>query len=375
MGGSTNLIKNLLSNIYNDFFDLKLIVLKYDWKDQVPPLEENLVSDTITIDTKFRGHYQRYLQFKKHIKNEPGLIVCSDTGELTALKFFRGLKKSIYFICHDDAYIETSIKFASIITVIITHNYSIYLTLKNRLPDANIHFIYHGVKSIEFDKKINYHESLKLTFLGRHTKNKGIYDLPIIDTLLRNKNIDVEWTILGDGPERTDFINLVKDKQNFHFSMPKSNDEVLEVLKGQDLLIHPSRNDGLPVAILEAMSAGCVPIVSAFNEGIKKVVCDSTNGYVVKVGDNYGFAEKIEFINQNRSLLADMSENNISKIRSEFNIKIQANKYFDLFKEFELFPQKKITQWDIFSYCYYRFISYVPRSFIKKVQYFKNKLC
>ena len=59
---------------------------------------------------------------------------------------------------------------------------------------------------------------------------------------------------------------------NFRFAKPETNNEVLEALKQCDLFILPSRKDGLPVALLEAMSVGCVPLVSAFSEGIREVV-------------------------------------------------------------------------------------------------------
>ncbi len=354
MGGSANLFRNLLGNIPSHSLNIKLILLKYDWKDQVAPLETDYAVNTVVISTKSADPYERYIQFKKNINNERGLIVCSDTGEFVALKFYKNLQKNICFICHEDSYIETAVKYENIIAVIIAHNYSVYLMLKLRLPNSNIHFIYHGVKVIEFNKTYNLTESLNLVFLARHTKVKGLYDLLAIDGILKNKNIVVNWTILGDGPERNNFILLAKDRLNFNFLIPKTNDEVIEVLKIQDILIHPSKSDGLPVAILEAMSVGCVPIVSQFNEGIKEVVVNDINGFVEKIDDIEGMANRIIYLHTNRHLLVSMSEANKLRVSQDFNIAVQAKKYFNIFEEYSMLPPRKIKTWNAAAYVYYR---------------------
>jgi glycosyltransferase involved in cell wall biosynthesis len=355
MGGSASLFRNLLTNSTNDYFNIKLINLKYDWTDQIPPLVDDFIKSSIILDAKMLDHYGRHLQFKGLFNEKAGLVVCSDTNELISLKFYKNLKKNICFICHDDVYIEATIKFANIITVIITHNYSIYTTLKSRLPNSDIYFMYHGVKAINFEKNLNLTEDLKLVFLARHTKSKGIYDLITIDDLLARKGIAVNWTILGDGPERAGFTQLVKDRSNFSFLTPKTNEQVIEVLKNRDILIHPSRSDGLPVAILEAMSAGCVPIVSKFNEGIKKVVVDDVNGFVEEIGDFESVANRIIFLHENRQLLHTMAEANKSRVLEDFNIEVQAKKYFNIFEKYNRYPLKKMQTWNLTAHIFYRF--------------------
>ena len=69
-------------------------------------------------------------------------------------------------------------------------------------------------------------------------------------------------------------------RNNFLFDTPTNTDGVLKHASNNDIFILPSRLDGLPVALLESMSVGLVPIISEFNPGIKKVVTEK-EGYVV----------------------------------------------------------------------------------------------
>ena len=153
--------------------------------------------------------------------------------------------------------------------------------------------------------------------MARHVKLKGIYDLPMINQGLLDKNIEVNWTILGDGEERENFINEVSGLSNFHFHIPKTDQEVIAVLKAQDIYILPSSHDGLPVSLLESMSVGCVPIVYNFSEGIKKVVTNDI-GYVIDLYDVTGIVDKISILNNDRKLLFELSKNCIQKVEKEF---------------------------------------------------------
>jgi hypothetical protein len=94
----------------------------------------------------------------------------------------------------------------------------------------------------------------------------------------------------------------------------------------------------LPVALLEAMSVGCVPVISAFNEGIRKVVLPEI-GFVVPVGDNTQFVEKIIALNNNRSDLKIRSARARENIERNYNLTIQAQKYIALFNRYKEFKR------------------------------------
>jgi glycosyltransferase involved in cell wall biosynthesis len=211
----------------------------------------------------------------------------------------------------------------------------VFNALKDLLPTriSDVFFIPHGVNVQKYKRPKNSNRKLRIAYLARHHVLKGLYDLPLINQLLLDNKIEVDWLIMGDGNERDNFIQETKHLENFAFAIPKTNEEVIQELKKCDLFILPSRKDGLPVALLESMSVGCVPVVSNFSEGIKKVVTEDI-GYVVDVGNNLAFAECVTKLHRNREELKNKSKNAIDTITKDYNIKDRAKQYLELYKDY-----------------------------------------
>jgi glycosyltransferase involved in cell wall biosynthesis len=67
---------------------------------------------------------------------------------------------------------------------------------------------------------------------------------------------------------------------------------VAKFLSSADVFILPSRSEGLPIALLEAMSAG-LPVVATKLEGVGEVVLDGVHGLFAPVDDPEALAEVI----------------------------------------------------------------------------------
>ena len=63
-----------------------------------------------------------------------------------------------------------------------------------------------------------------------------------------------------------------------------NNEQKTELLKQSDILVLPSYNEGLPIAILEALSYG-LPVISTNVGSISEAVIDGTNGFLYTPGD------------------------------------------------------------------------------------------
>ncbi|WP_287622099.1 glycosyltransferase [Parabacteroides sp.] len=81
---------------------------------------------------------------------------------------------------------------------------------------------------------------------------------------LRKMGVDIEYHLVGSGDDR--FLRSlaercgVADRVVFHGLMP--HDQVLSFLDEMDLYIQPSKQEGLPRALIEAMSRGCLSLGS-----------------------------------------------------------------------------------------------------------------
>lgn len=82
--------------------------------------------------------------------------------------------------------------------------------------------------------------------------------------------------------------------------------EVQAYLRAADVFVLPSRREGLPVALLEAMSCGLPCVASRLPGATDVVISDGENGHLVPVGDAAAFAEAIAGLLADRAQAAAM---------------------------------------------------------------------
>jgi glycosyltransferase involved in cell wall biosynthesis len=96
---------------------------------------------------------------------------------------------------------------------------------------------------------------------------------------------DIRFLVVGDGPELEALKSLTErlGVRN-RFSFPGFRKDVGRLLSGADLLVMPSRNEGLGMSILEAMAMS-LPVVASRVGGIPEVVTDGVTGLLVSPED------------------------------------------------------------------------------------------
>ena len=102
---------------------------------------------------------------------------------------------------------------------------------------------------------------LRVLFLGRMIRNKGIYELlEGFEQALKFTN-NLELVLAGDGPEVRRLQSLVKSKGLASFvKFPGLvlHEEKYSLLASSQIFMLPSYTEGMPNAVLEAMAAGCL---------------------------------------------------------------------------------------------------------------------
>lgn len=133
-------------------------------------------------------------------------------------------------------------------------------------------------------------EPLRIGFLGRLSPEKGTRELLVTARALRARGARATVAIAGDGPDREWMMSearvLIEEGfVTFHGEIRDAAQFLGEI----DVLLIPSRNEGLPYALLEAMAAGCA-IVAFEVGGVLEVVCDPSLGILVRPGDVEGLS-------------------------------------------------------------------------------------
>lgn len=336
IGGVQNYYHNIVSNDpYKEFEKTWIFTnYKYDTNTKLPE-PYNCCKEIVFDYSDDETIYEIARRLNKHISDKEGVIMTNTFTELATLHIYRKRNKTIFFVCHDVDYLKTASEFEFLIDVFIAHNEFFYHELIKLFPARknDIYYLPYGVKITNLKRNPNYNQPLNIVFIARLQKEKGIYDLPVIDDLLKQKGIEVTWTIIGGGPEKENIMEKVKDRKNFSFATPANTDGVLQLAVQNDVFILPSVLDGLPVALLESMSLGVVPLISEFNPGIKKVVTDQ-EGFVVPVGDIDTFVSKIEDLHLHRDKLETLSEAALQKVHTEYSNTKRAQAYYDLFRRY-----------------------------------------
>jgi glycosyltransferase involved in cell wall biosynthesis len=372
IGGVQNYYFNILSNLPKEYFDIHWIFEDTNDTDSKLPrpyniCREELVKVPLHEEETIYGTAKR---IAKLIPDTPGIVMANFLPDLAALHLYRKKKRTITFVCHDEYYVPLAQKFEFLIDVFIAHNIQFYHEMRNVMPERqeDIYYLPYGVPIPDVSPVKN-PGKLKIILAARLNELKGIYDIPQIDSELKNRGVDISWCIVGDGPDKNKFKELVSARGNFEFFTPESTAGVVDLMAQSHIFILPSRLDGLPVALLESMSVGCVPVISDFNEGIKEVITPS-EGFVLPKGDIKAFADAIQQLNDNRNLLSDLSRANRLKAEKEFNIKIQVQKYAELFKNYR--QLKKPYRNKRVNYSGYLDRPFVPSFIRKPIRKFKK---
>ncbi|MFP4173753.1 MAG: glycosyltransferase, partial [Candidatus Hydrogenedentota bacterium] len=87
--------------------------------------------------------------------------------------------------------------------------------------------------------------------------------------------------------------------------------------------------DGIPVALMEAMALG-VPVISTPVSGIPELIESESSGLLVQPKDSAGLAEAIARIDRDDPLRAHLAKGGRTKIESEFELSDNAARLHQL---------------------------------------------
>ncbi|MEO6333779.1 MAG: glycosyltransferase family 4 protein [Pyrinomonadaceae bacterium] len=174
-----------------------------------------------------------------------------------------------------------------------------------------------------------------ILYLGRLQEAKGLSEMVEAARLLAGQGFKFKFSCFGTGPDEREFIRRMTAAlgDNFHYGGVIAGAEKVRALNAADIFLMPSRSEGLPLALLEAMAAGCVPVVS--NKGsIPSVVEDGRNGFLVDPGDIMQIVGKLKFLlSEGETGWNQYRRNARETIRTHHDIDNYSEKLKDLYTE------------------------------------------
>ena len=166
--------------------------------------------------------------------------------------------------------------------------YVVYVTedfLEKRYPTTGKHIAcsnvtLNAVREEDLQKRLERIESTNLdkkivigTCATIDVIYKGQQDVIEAISLLRNKGYDIEYQLVGGGNPA--YLNSIAKKYNVENNVKivgsLKHEDVFKWLEQIDMYVHPSKQEGLSRAIIEAMSKGC-PTFGANAGGISELI-------------------------------------------------------------------------------------------------------
>jgi glycosyltransferase involved in cell wall biosynthesis len=341
MGGMLNIVALLLAHREADGF-VHSAVLTHNPLSTDTRFGGRLAADhqaTLDFELPLENLYSVLRRLARLIPPGPGVLVANDLLEL-ALASWRDPGKAVVQILHGDHdyYYDLAARHEAAIDAFVAYSRAMYDNLLLRLPHRaeSIHHLPYGLP-IPHEIRRATPGPLRLLFAGRlEHGQKGVLELPEIDAHLRRQGIDVAWTVIGDGPDAAEvkrrWSAAGTPPPTFLGALPHA--EVLARLAGFDVFVLPTRAEGFPVALLEAMAAGVVPVVSDIASGVPEVVERGETGMLPAVGDVAGFVQDIASLARDRETLERMSANARAQVVNRFDIRDRVRDYQELYARF-----------------------------------------
>jgi starch synthase (maltosyl-transferring) len=172
-----------------------------------------------------------------------------------------------------------------------------------------------------------------LISIGRLERQKGIDVLLDAIELLRPFPDDLHFLIVGDGPDSVILRGRVAQMRwgdRIHFANRRN--DVPELLAASTALILPSRWEGMPNVVLEAMAAGR-PVIASRVEGIAELVRERMTGLTVPSDNHADLATAIRSLLADTEFIAKAGNESQHIVEKEFTATVVNSLYTQLYRE------------------------------------------
>lgn len=201
---------------------------------------------------------------------------------------------------------------------------------------SKLQCIYNGIKSstdeLEIDDDIKNIAKLK---------SDGYFTIGCVGTIGFRKNQELMLQAINDINENIAVILIgdMENKEHFEKTLETCNKKVLllgykknaiKYMKYFDVLVLPSRSEGLPVSIIEAFKEK-IPVICSDIEGCAEIVQDNVTGFIFKSNDKESLTNKIKKVlyGDRRKTIGYAYEMYLEKFAEENMMK----EYSDLYKK------------------------------------------
>ena len=192
--------------------------------------------------------------------------------------------------------------------------------IRDKAPKANVRVLYNAVET--YPSNLYKNDSRNILFLGRLGQRKGTFDLlDVIKILDSQIPSDIKFYLCGDMGE--DVVREKIDKLGIEHRIAHvgwiNTIQRREFFKNTMINCLPSYHEGLPMSILETMSAG-IPNISTNIASIPEVLKDGENGFLITPGDKDALCDRLLKLINSPELRDKFSRKSYDLINEKFSL-------------------------------------------------------
>lgn len=177
------------------------------------------------------------------------------------------------------------------------------------------------------------HPGAKLAvYTGRLHASKGLTHLvEAWHTVVRQDPTARLW-LVGEGPERPQLVRLIRELElNGNVVLAGAFDQVDDLLAAADLFVLPSLEEGMSLALLEAMAAG-LPLVATDIAGNRLLIDSEQQGLLVPTAAPEALARGIRRVLESPEQAASWGAAARARVECEFSLERCLARHWELFE-------------------------------------------
>ncbi|MBK6281201.1 MAG: glycosyltransferase family 4 protein [Gammaproteobacteria bacterium] len=165
------------------------------------------------------------------------------------------------------------------------------------------------------------HTPFRLLYVGNWSARKGVSMLGPIMAIL-GAEFELYYTADSKGAE----ANVKLPRNCICIGRINSPEEMQEAYKQADALIFPTRLEGLPLTVIEAMANG-LPVVCSNCTSLPEIIDDGVTGMMCPVDDVEGFCSAIRRLKNDLALWHSLRVNAVSMVAQNFDQSVSVEHY------------------------------------------------
>lgn len=184
----------------------------------------------------------------------------------------------------------------------------------------------------------------RLFSAGRIVHQKGL-DLAL-RALVGLKDLDWEWRIAGDGPQLEFLKRLAQElgiAERIRFLGWQSREQLIQHYQQANLFLFPSRHEGMPNAVLEAMASG-LPVIASRIAGSEELVMDGETGLLFPSESVDSLRAALKQLLTDASLRQRMGVASRRRVEEYYSWQSAAGQYSHLLERISLSPKERAGQ-------------------------------